>query len=161
MKIWQAKLSVKAVSEKTNSFLTSRHCPFGPPPVQCGLRYIPETKWQKCLQDMCENKMYPHLCKIVCSKNLAPPSMCRESSSYCSRSESFVLLLKWQGWESPLQPGSAGYNQLFGSGFFLTWGSAKAGTWCHMSRLGMVFNLSFFTNCGAAGPGKAAPWWQW
>ena len=42
---------------ETNSFLTSRHCPFGPPPVQCGLRYIPETKWQKWLQDMCEIKI--------------------------------------------------------------------------------------------------------
>ena len=40
-----------------NSFLTSRHCPFGPPPVQCGLRYIPETKWQKWLQDICEIKL--------------------------------------------------------------------------------------------------------
>ena len=26
---------------------------------------------------------------------------------------------KWQGWESPLESGSAGYKQLFGTEFFL------------------------------------------
>ena len=143
-----------------NSLLTSRHCPFGPPPVQCGLRYIPETKWQKCLQDICEMKLPSSLQNCLQQELGAALNVPGVKQQLLS-----IRVLRPPKWQprmgKPARARQCWLQAAFWNWFFLTWGSAKSGTWYHMPRLGMVFILSFSWNCGAAGPGKAMPWWQW